>query len=290
MRILIPIVFLFFLAAMLSARVQEALKKAFGARPGLIFVAALTLSAIFSGIAAGMGAWNAPLALLILIYTMLPAACALLMRGTSPPRWGDFAIILLLWLPLEFSIGERWTPKAAQGLLHMAAYGVSVTLGLVIFLGLRRLEGMKYNLPRSWLDMRNLGIGFAIAAAVLIPVGRTVGFLDAGHFPRRWSTLGVEYLAILAATALPEEILFRGLIQNALMQRLGANTSTLLLAALIFGCAHLDNGPGPGPNWRYMIVASLAGVIYGKVFEKSSSIFASAGLHALVNTVKHSCF
>jgi membrane protease YdiL (CAAX protease family) len=39
-----------------------------------------------------------------------------------------------------------------------------------------------------------------------------------------------------------------------------------------------------------MIVASLAGVIYGKVFEKSSSIFASAGLHALVNTVKHSCF
>lgn len=276
MQILVAVVFLSFLGALLSGGVQGTLRKALAARPGLIFLAPLALSAIFSGIAARLGVWNAPLALLMLIYTMLPAACAFLIRATKPPVWADFAIILLLWLPLEFSIGERWTPKGAQGLLHMAAYGVSVTLGLVIFLLFRRLDGMKYNLPRSWRDPANLGIGFAIAAAVLIPVGRATGFLSAGHWPRRWSSLGLEYLVILAATALPEEILFRGLIQNSLMQRLGARTPALLLAALIFGCAHLDNGPGPGPNWRYMIVATIAGLIYGKVFEKSSSIFASA--------------
>src|SRR5437899_1902005 len=90
---------------------------------------------------------------------------------------------------------------------------------------------------------------------------------------------------ILAATALPEEILFRALIQNWLMQKLGAKISTMLLAALIFGCAHLNNGPQPLPNWRYMIMATIAGFAYGKVFEKSSSIFASAMLHALVNTI-----
>ena len=92
----------------------------------------------------------------------------------------------------------------------------------------------------------NPAIGFAIAAAILIPVGRAIGFLEPGHLPRRWASLGFQYAVILAATALPEEILFRGLIQNSLMQRLGAKTSTLLLAALIFGCAHLDNGPGSG--------------------------------------------
>ncbi len=94
----------------------------------------------------------------------------------------------------------------------------------------------------------------------------------------------------MAATALPEEILFRALIQNCIAQKFGTNTGTLLMAAFIFGCAHLDNGPGPLPNWRYMILATIAGVAYGKVYEKSSSIFASAGLHALVDLIKHLCF
>lgn len=135
-------------------------------------------------------------------------------------------------------------------------------------------------------------IGFAIAAPILILVGRAIGFLDPFHVPARLSLtrLAAQFLLILATTALPEEMLFRGLIQNSLMQRLGTQFSTLLLAGFIFGCAHLDNGPGPLPNWRYMMVATIAGVAYGKVFEKSSSIFASAGLHALVNTIKHNFF
>lgn len=290
MQIVVAIIFLSIIAVLLSARVQGALRDAFALRPLLIFTAAISLSAIFCAVAARIGVLSSPLAALILGYTMLPSACAFLIRRRKPPVSMDFAIILLLWLPLEFSLGERWVPKAAQGLLHMTAYGVSVTLGLAIFLLLRRLEGMKYNLPRSWKDAWNLSLGFAIAAAILIPVGRTVGFLDAGHLPRSWSSLPFQYLVILAATALPEEILFRGLIQNALMHRLGANAATLFLAALIFGCAHLDNGPGPGWNWRYMIVATIAGLIYGRVFQKSSSVFASAGLHALVNTIKHSFF
>ena len=96
-----------------------------------------------------------------------------------------------------------------------------------------------------------------------------------------------QFLLILAATALPEEILFRGLIQNSLMQRLGRNEAALVLASFIFGCAHLNNGPEPLPNWRYMILATIAGYAYGKVFQRSSSVFASAILHALVDSVKH---
>ncbi len=98
-------------------------------------------------------------------------------------------------------------------------------------------------------------------APILIVLGRAIGFLDPFHLPARWSAPGfaAQFLVILAATALPEEILFRGLIQNCLMQKLGANTRTLLLAALIFGCAHLNNGPQTLPNWRYMIVATVAG-------------------------------
>jgi membrane protease YdiL (CAAX protease family) len=95
---------------------------------------------------------------------------------------------------------------------------------------------------------------------------------------------------IFVGTALPEEILFRSLIQNLLMQRFGAGARTLLAASLIFGCAHLDNGPQALPNWRYMILATIAGLAYGRVFQKASTVLSSAGLHMLVDWTKHFFF
>jgi membrane protease YdiL (CAAX protease family) len=95
---------------------------------------------------------------------------------------------------------------------------------------------------------------------------------------------------IFAATALPEEILFRSIIQNFLMQRFGDGTRTLLAASLIFGAAHLDNGPQPLPNWRYMILATIAGAAYGKVFQRSSTVLSSSFLHAIVDWTKHFFF
>ncbi len=257
-----------------------------------LFAVPAVLSAAFLAIAAYLGAFSAQLAALILAYTFLPVAVAYLSRGTPPPTWPDFVIIALLWFPLEFSIGHQFIPKPAQSTLHLAAYGVSILLALAIFLQFRRLKGMKINLPRSGRDLVNLLLGFAACAPILIMLGRAIGFLPPFHLPAQPSParIGSQFLVILAATALPEEILFRGLIQNCIAQRFGAGTATLLVSALIFGCAHLDNGPGPLPNWRYMILATIAGLAYGKVFEKSSSIFASAGLHALVDTVKHVCF
>lgn len=292
MQVLIPAVFLSLVLALLWPRLQTVLRKTLAARPARVFFAPIGLSALFCLIAAGLQAWSFPLAALMFAYTLIPTACAYWSRRAAPPVWTDFAIILLLWFPLEFAVGARWTPRPAQGLLHIAAYGVSVSLALTLFLLFRRLEGMKYNLPRTSRDLTRLLIGFAASAPVLLIAGMLTGFLPPFHPPPRWSPLAIgdQFLAILAATALPEEVLFRGLIQNALMQKFGATTRTLLLASVIFGLAHLDNGPGPLPNWRYAIVATIAGFAYGKVFQSSSSVFASAGLHALVNTIKHNLF
>jgi uncharacterized protein len=257
-----------------------------------LFAIPAALSAVFLVLAAHLKAFSIPLAALILAYTFLPMAAAYLARGAPPPTWLDFVIIALLWFPLEFSIGHQFIPKRAQSTLHLVAYGVAILLALSIFLLLRQLSGMKINLPQTGRDLVNLLLGFAACAPVLIALGRAIGFLPPFHWPPHPSParIGSQYLIILAATALPEEILFRALIQNCIAQRFGASTSTLLLSAFIFGCAHLDNGPGPLPNWRYMILATIAGVAYGKVYEKSSSIFASAGLHALVDLIKHLCF
>ena len=292
MRIIVPVFFLVIILSLFSRRLQTNLRRALADYPELVFLTPATLSLIFCAIAAIIGAFSVPLALLAVIYTFVPSTYAYVVRKRTAPMWPDFLLILWLWLPLEFNAGARWVPKPAQSQLHIAAYGISVILGLVLFLGSRRLEGTKYSLPQRWTDLRNVAIGFAALVAILWPLGRAIGFLVPFHLPPHISAarIGGQFLIILAATALPEEILFRAFIQNALMQKLGFTARTLLLAALIFGAAHLDNGPQPLPNWRYMILATIAGAVYGKVFQQSSSIFASATVHALVDTTKHICF
>lgn len=288
----LPGLLLFVVLGLLSQGLQARLRSWVQHRPARILAGPLLLTAIFSLAAWRADAWSAPLALLVLAYTLAPTACVLLPRLTpGVPRGTDLAGILMLWLPLEFAAGASLVPKPAQGYLHAVAYGVSIVLALWLFLICRGLKGVKYNLPRRRQDLLNPLAGFAVAAPLLGALGFLLGFLAPLHAPHfAWPKLATRYLVIFGATALPEEILFRGLIQNWMMQRFGATNRTLLAAGLLFGCAHLNNGPQPLPNWRYMILATIAGIVFGKIFQKSSSILSSASLHALVNTVKYAFF
>jgi uncharacterized protein len=266
-------------------------------RPAWIWAAPPLFTAVFSGAAALAGVWSLPLALLVFGYTCAPVLCAYAQGAGPVPRASalDFLTILLLWLPLEFSAGASLIPRPAQGFLHGVAYGIAILLGLVLFVGFRSVPGMKFNLPRHARDYWLPLAAFAITAPVLAAAGIALGFIPLPHAPaqsaaRMFGTLITTAGVIFAGTALPEEILFRSLIQNLLMSRFGAGTRTLLAAAFIFGCAHLDNGPQPLPNWRYMILATIAGAAYGVVFRKASTVLSSAALHMLVDWTKHVFF
>ena len=56
----------------------------------------------------------------------------------------------------------------------------------------------------------------------------------------------------------------------------------LVAASLVFGAAHLDNGPH-APDWRYGVLASLAGLAYGWVYLRTRRILAPAIAHTLVD-------
>jgi hypothetical protein len=279
--------------ALLCQTPQRFLEAVLHRRPAWILAAPPLLTAVFSIAAELAGAFTLPLALLIFVYTSAPVLCAYA-QGAGPvarPSAWDFLTILLLWLPIEFNAGASFVPRPAQGFLHAVAYGIAILLGLVLFVGFRSMPGLKYNLPRHARDYWMPLAGFAIAAPTLAVAGIALGFIPPPHAPtqsagRMLSAAGL----IFAGTALPEEILFRSLIQNFLMLRFGVGSRTLLAAAFIFGCAHLDNGPQPLPNWRYMILATIAGVAYGWVFRKASTVLSSAALHMLVDWTKHFFF
>jgi membrane protease YdiL (CAAX protease family) len=286
--------FLVVIVALFSTALQARARDWFRAGPRRVFLVPAALTALFAAVLWRAGGFSLPFLALIAAYTLAPAALvALHPPGEERPRWTDFAAILLIWLPLEFAAGFRpWLPERAWGMANLTARGVSIVLALSLFLLYRGLKGMKYNLPRRWRDLLYPAVGFAVALPVLMALGMKLGFI--GPF-RGWEVFHAGgflllWAKTLAGVALPEELLFRALIQNWLMQRFGFHYATLLAAALIFGASHLDNGPGPLPNWRYMVLATIAGFIFGKVFWKSSTILSSAGLHALVNSVRHALF
>jgi membrane protease YdiL (CAAX protease family) len=284
-QILIPALFLGAILALLSTSLQAALRRWVHSDGARVFVAPAALSAVFCALLWRYGVLTVAPAALILAYTFAPTLVAYATRS-------NFAIILLLWLPLEFAVGAGAIPKPLQGFFHTVAYGVAILSALWLFLIFRRLPGMKYNPPRGVRDWVTPLIGYAIVAPILIPIGLWLGFIQPFHVPLHLTAGFVfsRFFIILAATAIPEEILFRSLIQNCIMQRIGFTNPALLLAAVIFGGAHLNNGPGPLPNWRYAIMATIAGFAYGKVFQKSSTALSSAILHALINTSKHVFF
>jgi len=92
------------------------------------------------------------------------------------------------------------------------------------------------------------------------------------------------FLAILWVVALSEEFFFRGLLQQWIEQWTGNRNTALILAALVFGCAHLGFHR-IFPNWRWAIVAAILGVFCGLAWRNSRSVQAAMVTHALIVTV-----
>ena len=150
-----------------------------------------------------------------------------------------------------------------------------LTTGLFLLLVARPLDRIGYTFRLSARDIR-LAVAATLAFAVMgIPIGLATEFLQWN--PRvDWIRVAVAPVAIYLATAIPEEFLFRGLIQNALERAIGR--AGLPLASVIFGFAHL-------PDLRYVLLATLAGFAYGWVYSRTRRITAAAITHALVDWI-----
>jgi membrane protease YdiL (CAAX protease family) len=99
------------------------------------------------------------------------------------------------------------------------------------------------------------------------------------------------FIGIYLTVAIPEELLFRGILQNLLVRSIHKGPRGLyglLIASVVFGASHLHHAPVP--NWRYAILATLAGIFYGNVYRTRQRLCASALTHALVDALWHFWF
>jgi membrane protease YdiL (CAAX protease family) len=219
------------------------------------------------------------------IYAVLPVILVILLwdanRQDPEQRggWGDFLVLLILGVVVEFRLFERaWPPGMGSFnrliLLDTAVYG---------FLVMRQLTNVGFHfVPR--LSDAKIGLReLAFYAPIAIPLGLWLGFLHWHAMLPSFVRFTLSWLAIFAVIAVLEETYFRGLLQNLLERRIGPRWA-LLVTAPIFGLSHFNKG-ATHFNWRYVLLATFAGIFYGRAWRAEHRLTASAITHASVDTI-----
>jgi membrane protease YdiL (CAAX protease family) len=221
----------------------------------------------------------------LLLYGILPVAIAALLlqaRGADPRErgnWRDFLVLITLGLAVDLRWFEAaWPP-------HLAVFNKVLLLdaGIYGFLMLRKLDGVGFDLRLRLRDMR-IGLRECLFyTPIAIALGLGIGFL---HVHAVWPSLihfTGAYVFTFFFIAVPEELFFRGWILNLLERRMGRYPA-LIVTALLFGLSHW-NKRTTNFNWQYVLLASLAGLFYGRAWRRQRRVGASAITHATVDTV-----
>jgi membrane protease YdiL (CAAX protease family) len=164
---------------------------------------------------------------------------------------------------------------------------IAVALALYLFLVRHPLKGVGFTFRLGRRDFWNALRGLLAYSVFGLPLGLGIQFL---HYNPAFPGVIDLLLGALGGyllTALIEEVLFRGLIQNLLSERVGNKWITLVIASMVFGLAHLNNATAgySTPNWAYALMAAMAGVAYGWVWLRTGKVTASALTHMLVNLI-----
>jgi len=219
------------------------------------------------------------------LYAILPVAIAALLAQAAqadPNRhgnWRDYLVLAVLGLAVDL----RWFERAWPA--HLAVFNKILLLdaGIYGLLAVRQLNGVGFDLR---MRLRDVGIGlreFALYTPLAMALGLSLGFL---HLHALWPGLmpiAGAWLFTFFLIAVPEELFFRGWLQNLLERRMGRLPS-LLLTSLLFGLAHF-NKRAAHFNWRYVLLAALAGIFYGRAWLSQRRVAASAITHATVDAV-----
>ena len=212
------------------------------------------------------------------MYLLLPVAVAGLLAWQGG-EWREFVVLLALGLAVDLRWFEpAWPPG-------MAVFNKMVLLdaGIWGFGAVRRLNGVGFDLR---LRGRDLWVGlreFCFYAPAAIALGLALGFLHVhARWPEGWR-LPVALVFTFFFIAVPEELFFRGWMQNLLERRIGRGWA-LAVTAVIFGLSHF-NKRAVYFNWRYVLLAALAGAFYGRAWRQERRVGASAVTHTLVDTV-----
>ena len=239
------------------------------------------VAACVSGLAYGFLQWPAIVALALLAATSYIGTYAArqAVRGTFTVLSALLALALAMHIVPGFAnplIAERVviSPQAAPYTQYANFDKGAAGLILLAFFG-RRATSSKEIPPLALATL---------TAIAFTSIGVTLYALLASYvvFDPKIPEFALRFLAInLLFTCVAEEVFFRGLIQERLMQFLSSNLHWLavVISSVLFGVAHFAGGA------EYVVLATIAGIGYSLVYAYTRRIESAIVTHFGVNAV-----
>ena len=218
----------------------------------------------------------------LLVFFIFPTLLAGLLEYLPPGAkldWQDAIVLAALGCAVEYGWLQPSLPL--PGLGNIPKF-LLADVALYLYIVQRRLPGTGFDLRLRFRDLLIGAREWLLFAPIGIALGLALGFL---RFHARLPAAGMFAGTVLVTfifVALPEELFFRCLLQNLLETRL-PRLRALALAASIFGLSHYIHGAVF--NWRYVILAAIAGWFYGRAWRTDRRVGASAVSHTMVDTV-----
>jgi membrane protease YdiL (CAAX protease family) len=232
-------------------------------------------------------------------YLLLPITIAWLLEGAGrndPDQhgtWQDAIVLLVLGLAVDLRWLEGLWPHGLAGLGKL----LLVDAALYGFVVVRQLRGTGFDFHLRWQDWK-IGLRELIFfTPLVIGLGLALGFLHP-HAQAPRPSMVLTWIYIFIFIAVPEELFFRAWVQNLLENRFthwldsqptarrpqSARILALVITSLLFGLSHF-NKRSAHFNWRYVILATTAGIFYGRAWRKDRRVPASAITHAGVDAI-----
>ena len=237
--------------------------------------AALGIPYLVYAIPSGSFRWS-----MAILMLGLPIALAGLLEtsASSKMSWQDAIALSTLVAVFMLKVLKAAWPGSVEAMSKLYVADVALYLYIVV----RGLGRMGYSFVleasdfligiREWLFFLPFGVGLGTA-------------LRFTHFhPRIPAVIGVAAGATVTflLVAIPAEMFFRGILQNLLESRCQPWIA-LAVASGLFGLSHFNKGAAF--NWRYVLLATIAGIFYGRAWSARHRLLASVITHTLVDVV-----
>jgi len=221
----------------------------------------------------------------------------------NSPFWSysDLFLFILLTVPslgvafLAAALLSRFTSLS----IALRLVSAQILWYILAFGSLKVLLLLRYGRPfwRS-LDWKSLSFAAAVASLFAGPVlALALGIAGAAlHTPeiplpfqqllKSPATVVLLGLLVVLIGPLCEELAFRGFLMPLLIRSIGP-AAGIVLTGVIFGCAH---GYEYEWSWRYMLLISGAGCVFGWAKQKTGSTIAAACIHSTFNLMQFAAF